>query len=305
MVSFKQFQSKILLFGEYSIISNSQALAIPYPLFSGKLAIPSSDDERRHSSYSNQELQSFFCYLSQHCENTLRLNLLERDMEQGLYFDSNIPHGFGLGSSGALCAAIYSSYKKNGEVYGGPSVPQLKKIFSLMESHFHGHSSGMDPLISYLGCPLLSQSSEMISQIKVDFPNRGQAALFLINCRKARQTRPLIKFFLNKYKSAKFKTLFKSEINPLTNKCIDFFLQGDRKQLWSSFQQLSTYQLKHLEPMIPTFFHPLWEIGLKNKNFALKLCGAGGGGFFLGMANDFQGIREAFEKYDVQPILFF
>ena len=34
----KSFCSKILLFGEYSVIQNSMALAIPYPLFEGKLA---------------------------------------------------------------------------------------------------------------------------------------------------------------------------------------------------------------------------------------------------------------------------
>jgi len=30
-----------------------------------------------------------------------------------LLFDSNIPQGYGLGSSGALVAAIYHQYRKN------------------------------------------------------------------------------------------------------------------------------------------------------------------------------------------------
>ena len=32
---------------------------------------------------------------------------------RGLYFESTIPQGFGIGSSGALCAAIYDRYSKN------------------------------------------------------------------------------------------------------------------------------------------------------------------------------------------------
>jgi mevalonate kinase len=32
---------------------------------------------------------------------------LKNDVETGMYFDSSIPQGYGVGSSGALVAAIY------------------------------------------------------------------------------------------------------------------------------------------------------------------------------------------------------
>jgi mevalonate kinase len=35
--------------------------------------------------------------------------------------------------------------------------------------------------------------------------------------------------------------------------------------------------------MIPQSFQDLWQQGLDEGHFALKLCGAGGGGFLLGM----------------------
>ena len=34
----------------------------------------------------------------------------ERDLKQGLWFCSNSPMGYGLGSSGAVCAALYTRY---------------------------------------------------------------------------------------------------------------------------------------------------------------------------------------------------
>ena len=301
-MSFKRFRSKVLLFGEYSVIYNSQALVIPHDLFSGKLAMPATEAEKRHASYSNQELQSFFYYLHQQCEGFLKLDSLEEDLRDGLYFDSNIPHGFGLGSSGALCAAVYFRYKR---AEGERPVSELKKFFALMESYFHGRSSGIDPLISYLERPLLAGAKGDISPVKIGLPGKGQSALFLINSKKSRRTRPLVKLFLDQYQTAEFKTLFEEEITPLTNQCIDLLLGGHYRELWDHFLQLSNYQLQHLKPMIPKSFHPLWKSGLEQESFALKLCGAGGGGFFLGMTNDFQKAKESLRSYETRPVLLF
>ena len=44
---------------------------------------------------------------------TFDLDTLKNDVETGMYFDSSIPQGYGVGSSGALVAAIYDKYAKN------------------------------------------------------------------------------------------------------------------------------------------------------------------------------------------------
>jgi galactokinase/mevalonate kinase-like predicted kinase len=36
-----------------------------------------------------------------------------------------------------------------------------------------------------------------------------------------------------------------------------------------------------MNALVPDEFIPLWETGLKEGSFALKLCGSGGGGFLL------------------------
>ena len=301
-MGFKLFQAKILLFGEYSVIHNSRALSIPYSPYSGQLAFPSPGSPHRYEDISNQQLRAFFGHLSENCQDLLQLETLDRSLERGLYFNSTIPHGFGLGSSGALCAAIYSNYKISQEQQ---SFVELKELFARMESYFHGQSSGMDPLICYLGRPLLSRSKNDISTVEMDLPQKGRSALFLINSNKARQTGPLVNLFLEKCKSTEFETFFKEKITPLTNRCIDLFLQGKYRKLWDEFVQLSTYQLEYLKPMIPAVCDSLWRKGLQEKSFALKLCGAGGGGFYLGMTKDFQSMKEVLKGHDVRPILFF
>jgi mevalonate kinase len=55
-----------------------------------------------------------------------------------MYFDSSIPQGYGVGSSGALVAAIYDKYAQNKitvlENLTREKLLELKIFFSQMES---------------------------------------------------------------------------------------------------------------------------------------------------------------------------
>ena len=301
-MDFKHFQSKILLFGEYGVIYSSQALTVPYSLFGGQLALPSSSSGCSQTVESNKELLAFLSYLLECHQNILDLTSLKSDIKQGLYFNSIIPNGFGLGSSGALCAAIYDHYKKEKSPL---SLKQLRKVFITMESHFHGLSSGMDPLISYLGTPLLFHSSGHIDQVEMDWSQEGKGALFLLNTGRARRTEPLVNLFLEKCKSVAFENFFKEKITPTTDQCIHHFLEKNYPQLWENFIQLSAYQFDHFLPMIPKLIRSLWKKGLVEKHFSLKLCGAGGGGFLLGMTKDFQKVKKELHEYEVRSVCFF
>ena len=301
-VGFKHFQSKVLLFGEYGVIYSSQALTVAYPLFSGQLTLPSSSAERCKTVESHKELLAFLSYLLECEQNTLDLTSLKFDIKRGLYFHSTIPNGFGLGSSGALCAAIYDHYKME----KGPfSLRQLREVFIMMESHFHGLSSGMDPLISYLGTPLLFHSSGHIDKVEMNWSSEGKGALFLLNTGRARRTEPLVNLFLEKCKSVVFERFFKEKITPTTERCIDHFLKGSYEGLWENFIELSAHQFEHFLPMIPKLVRSLWKRGLVEKHFVLKLCGAGGGGFLLGMTKDFQNVKKELHEYEVRPVCFF
>ena len=152
------FYSKILLFGEYGIIEDSKGLSIPYNFFKGALKIPETPSEI--SKNSNSILFDFCNHLKQiKGLADLDLILFEKHLNKGLYFDSSIPKGYGVGSSGALVAAVYDKYSNNKitvlENLTRDKLLKLKTIFSKMESFFHGKSSGLDPLNSYLSIPIL------------------------------------------------------------------------------------------------------------------------------------------------------
>ena len=135
------FYSKILLFGEYGIIRDSKGLSIPYNFYNGALKVDENPNEE--AIKSNQSLRRFVTYLEQLQKDqsdlvTFNLDLLKTDVERGMYFDSSIPQGYGVGSSGALVAAIYDKYANNKitvlENLTREKLLQLKTIFSQMES---------------------------------------------------------------------------------------------------------------------------------------------------------------------------
>ncbi|MGB1431030.1 MAG: mevalonate kinase, partial [Flavobacteriaceae bacterium] len=156
------FYAKILLFGEYGIIKDAKGLSIPYNFYKGALKI--SDTKNKKAQSSNQKLSEFVDFLEQINSTLVTFNIkqLREDLAKGLYFDSSIPQGYGIGSSGALVAAIYDRYANNRitilENLTRDKLLKLKEIFGQMESFFHGKSSGLDPLNSYLSLPILINS---------------------------------------------------------------------------------------------------------------------------------------------------
>ena len=107
----RSFCSKVLLFGEYSVIQDSMALAIPYPLFEGRILF------RQHGakgSVPDPELKAFAEYLRRLSHKNelccpFDITSFEFDIAQGLAFESTIPQGHGVGSSGALCGGTLPS----------------------------------------------------------------------------------------------------------------------------------------------------------------------------------------------------
>jgi len=65
-----------------------------------------------------------------------------------------------------------------------------------MESHFHGSSSGVDPLISYLNSPLLIKNKNDVELISIPKFKKGSGGIFLLNTKRSRKTEPLVNLFL-------------------------------------------------------------------------------------------------------------
>lgn len=299
----KKFYSKIILFGEYSVIQNSKALLIPYSLFEGKLTF-----RRDNTTTIDPELKAFSLYLRQLIDtNQLSFQFdhtsFDFDISQGLFFDSTIPQGYGVGSSGALVAAIYARYEQEG--LAGNSILRLKNIFSQMESHFHGASSGVDPLISYLNSPILIKGKNDLGTLAIPQFPKGAGGIFLLNTKRSRKTEPLVNLFLEKSRNESFYHLCEDSLKPITNDCIDNFLNVNRDLLLKNFKLLSAFQHEHFSPMIPKLYRDLWKEGLVSNDFSLKLCGAGGGGFLMGITSDFEKVKRVLAAHELKMLISF
>jgi mevalonate kinase len=299
----KKFYSKVLLFGEYSVIQHSMGLCIPYTLFDGKLTF-----RRDNTAVIDPELKAFSLFIKQLIDNNqltyqFDITSFEFDISQGLYFDSTIPQGYGVGSSGALVAAVFDRYEQ--ENHTNLDIGKLKKIFAQLESHFHGASSGVDPLISYLNSPILIKSKNDLGPVTIPSFPKGKGGVFLLNTKRSRKTEPLVNLFLEKVTNKKFDEICESELKPITNECIKNFLDADITSLLVNFKKLSEFQFEHLSPMIPKLYRELWVEGINTDDYYLKLCGAGGGGFLMGMTNDFQKVKQVLSAHEIRLLLSF
>ena len=302
------FYSKILLFGEYGIIEDSKGLSIPYNFFKGALKLPDSPSEK--SKQSNLILIDFCSHLKQIGDLDLDLILFEKHINKGLYFDSSIPKGYGVGSSGALVAAVYDKYSNNKitvlENLTREKLLKLKVIFSKMESFFHGKSSGLDPLNSYLSIPILIKSKDDINVTGIPSQkSKGAGAVFLLDSGKTGSTAPMVSIFMEKMKSEGFRKMISSQFIKHTNICVDSFLSGDINKLLQNTKKLSRIVFENFKPMIPDEFHHLWKKGIDSGSYFLKLCGSGGGGYILGFAPDIEQAKKDLKDHSLEVVYHF
>jgi mevalonate kinase len=292
----ENYYSKLLLFGEHTVNLGSQALAMPLPLF------------KAHWEYNaDRSLQfgmmKFAIFLKEEQKKSETLYRIDterfiNDLNQGLIFKSEVKTGYGAGSSGMLCAAIYDQYGIEKLQGKWNEMEQLKRIFAQMESFFHGKSSGTDPLICYLNAPLLLTASGATTVMLPDFLNEGNS-LFLLDTGIKRKAEKLIHWFMEKAEDADFQELIKQELVVANNEAISAFLEGHWTNLMRATQKISAFQLEHLTELIPQDFIPIWKKGLESDHFRLKICGAGGGGFILGVSKNFEKTKAELEGYDI------
>ena len=301
------FYSKILLFGEYGIIKDSKGLSIPYNFYNGALKL--DYDSSEEAVKSNESLKRFASYLKDLDTKlvTFDINKLQENVAEGMYFDSSIPQGYGVGSSGALVAAIYDKYATDKitvlENLTREKLLKLKVIFSNMESFFHGKSSGLDPLNSYLSLPILINSQDNIEATGIPSQkNEGKGAVFLLDSGIVGETAPMVSIFMDNMKKEGFRSMLKDQFIKHTDACVDDFLKGDIKSLFKNTKELSKVVLNNFKPMIPKQFHELWRKGIETNDYYLKLCGSGGGGYILGFTENIDKAKDALKGQKLEVV---
>lgn len=308
----ESFNSKVLLLGEYSALYNSMALVMPYDRFSGQLTFANGDTTNKFAFRSNQFLKKFSTFVANHADENfvLEVKKFEHEIENGLFFNSNIPQGYGLGSSGALVVAIFLRYLKKAKEFKDElknltleTAQKLKKSLGQMESFFHGTSSGLDPLSIILNKPILYKSADEILPVSIPESNKdGDNIIFLLNTGIPRQTSAMMQQFKSFCDDTKFRSQIENELVNYTNASIQSFLENNSPALYENLDQLIRFQLGEMKFFIPSPFQNVIKAGMNNGDYFLKICGAGGGGYLLGFTGNWAKTSEDLRAFSPQII---
>jgi mevalonate kinase len=266
----RNYPAKILLYGEHTVLRGGSGLAVPYP----GLALQWS------RSKPDERLLAFTDYLKVAIpQDLLQTSLLEDHLLEDWRLSGNIPTGYGLGSSGAVCAAIWDRFAtEKGKALG---TEELRNVLARMEQHFHGQSSGTDPLICYLQQPVLLGGGQPPRTTQL--PENWNEGFFLLDTGIERKAAEFIRSFTFRYDAdAGFARTINEEWTNSADAAINALLTGDRKKLWEHTARLADFQLREFSDFIPADLHEKWT----GKGYQLKLCGAGGGGMMLGLGTD-------------------
>jgi mevalonate kinase len=308
------YSAKILLFGEYSILLGSSALSIPYNHFNAEFCFIQDDKniDLKQAEESQQHLLELLNYLEEF-ENYIQildLNRFRLDISNGLYLKSTIPNSYGLGSSGTVVAAVYSRYSfknisnKNLSEY---EMEKLFKLFSHMESFFHGTSSGIDPLSIYISKPLFISNERKPSIVEIPRNSVSEnVSGFLLDTGESCKSNPLVTVFLDQFATdGKLNEAAKLFVS-LTDQCINSLLSGNINDFRNSLLALSAFQLSNMHTLIPDKMIKVWKDGLESNSLIMKLCGSGGGGYLTAFTFDHNTAVQFLEKNKLlyMPIFF-
>jgi len=208
-----------------------------------------------------------------------------------LYLFSNIPSGYGLGSSGALVAALWQRFA----LTRIEDLMELKRIFGRIESYFHGSSSGIDPLQCYVGKPFVI-NREGVRILPDDFIDSG-IEIGLIDTKTKSETGPLVRHFREMLNDDAYKQRFEKEYLPCLNRCMETISQGGNV-FFDNLSQFTALQNELFEPMITPDTQHLFATQY-DFHFGVKILGSGGGGYVLCFTDDKRLASNLLSEFDV------
>jgi mevalonate kinase len=295
----RHYPAKLLLFGEHLLLRGATALATPVPHYYGTWAQKAPLWEPRQW----RQLSSIARRWPTVGPQWIDLPRLKADLTEGWFLRSNIPQGYGLGSSGALCAALYDRYGLDRLPDG--DFAALKQRLADMEAVFHGRSSGIDPLTAYLQQTLLIEQGNSVRPLPQHQVPEG-IQVFLLDTEQPRQTAPLVQWFLAQSETPVFGQMLDSEVMPAHQRMVNAWLSGETAIFWQQLAFISRWQWEQLKPMLPN--HPelcsWWSQTLQeaDSDTYFKICGAGGGGFLLGFTQQPEAVRIFADQRDLSLV---
>lgn len=281
------YPSKIMLVGEYGVVLGGSALSIPFERFGAKVCssrqIPKGKEAEAAGSF--QALKELLGYIRQLPAGTFHAAPDLEQFESALnkyWLEMTIPLGYGLGSSGAVSAAVYDLFFPEARDL---ALPHQKEDLAAIESFFHGRSSGVDALTCFAGTPLHFYEDGTIEKVQFN-PVRLPLGyrFFLLDSGHRFDTGPLVGHFLKQMEKKAFASSIRNEYLLFNRKLIDSLLGKTETDPGLLVRVLSDFQLTHFRKMIPSNMIDPWIEGQISNEYYLKLNGSGGG-FILGITH--------------------
>lgn len=269
MKSERIYPSKLLLFGEYTVLSGSQALAVPLYRWKGRWM------EGVIDNHTAADFHGYVDWLqAQGVANEAMAAAMRMEFGQGLRYSADIPIGYGLGSSGAYVAALYDRYM------AGHGDADAMTTMARMEGYFHGSSSGMDPLVALTAKAAFKDDHGAFKLL--DDPGWPEGFyVYLIDSGIGRTTAPLVKAYKQMCADTDFALRMERELRPVVELAIHAYLLQASDLLEQAVAVIGMLQRRYFSAMIPVAVGKRWDELINREGVYMKLCGAGGGGFFL------------------------
>jgi mevalonate kinase len=281
----RSYPAKLLLFGEYTVLNGSQALAVPLHHWKGEWI-------KGERAVIDKDAP-FFTYVDWlrdcHWISDRVADQIKKDVSDGWMYQSEIPIGYGLGSSGAFVAAIFDRYMAK-EMEGSQAT--VLETLADMEGYFHGSSSGMDPMISYTDQAIYKNEQGILHAIKDPGWPEG-FHLYLLDSGIGRSTGPLVQEYKEKIKEADFCMKVERQLIPMVDHAIHFYLSGSAEMLEQCIGMISQFQRHYFSNLIPDSVKNQWDELVSHPGVYVKLCGAGGGGYFM-VVSKISGLSDVF-----------
>jgi mevalonate kinase len=276
-----------MLVGEYGVVIGGSALTIPFHDFHAHIrdtgAIPPGKENA--ASDSLRYLKQLFQYIAGIPGKSFHvapdLSYFEANLDR-FWLEMEIPTGYGLGSSGAVSAAVYLLFFPGARQL---TPQQQKEDLALIESYFHGKSSGVDALTCYLASPLYFRSDGTIQPHAFNPASlHGGYRFFLLDSGVRFETGPLVNKFLENMKDPAIESAMKGDYLLLNQKLIESLLGLRQADPALVVKLISEFQWQYFRNMIPEIMHNTWIEGQVSNEYYLKLNGSGGG-YMLGITH--------------------
>ncbi len=265
------FPAKLLLFGEYLVLHQGAALALPDDRFNTRWENKNEPDK---------DLILYLEYLQEVSELAEFLNFsrLKKHLNAGWQLVSDLPRHKGLGSSASMIAAVYDRYKtkKDSEI----SMNELQGVFALMENYMHGKSSGFDPLPIYFNQPVLRKNDQSVL-VKAELPCLDLWKIELIDSGEERKDDEGVNRFLKRIKEDEDFATKVETLTKVNNKLVEAVIKNEKRIAENLLKTFSENQFYLFDDWIPESIKEDWDKNREEDGSAYKMLGAGGGGYFL------------------------